>query len=135
MEEIDFLHVDLSLNRISLLLITYQSRFFYSLLSIPVEEIDFSEHKIYWQDIHSGSEHSALKYDGVPYVNVGRIIYQCQFGEDLKKKTKKKKLSNAAGGDGGGGMIVVSRNGVVSGETDTEHKVCCLKIPSNIYVM
>ena len=31
-----------------------------------------------------------MKYDGVPYVNVGRIIYQCQFGSDLKKKKKKK---------------------------------------------
>ena len=35
-----------------------------------------------------------MKFDGVPYVNVGRIIYQCQFGSDLKKKKKKKSVNN-----------------------------------------
>ena len=30
----------------------------------------------------------------MPYVNVGRIIYQCQFGSDLKKKKKKKSVNN-----------------------------------------
>ncbi|XP_066927022.1 uncharacterized protein [Clytia hemisphaerica] len=53
-----------------------------------LDEIDFSHHKIFWEDLSASN--SSLVYDGVPFIIYGRIILCCQFGSDQNLSSKRK---------------------------------------------
>ena len=55
-----------------------------------VAETNFTAHKVFWQEITSSSSHTYLVYDGVPFMLLGSLMYDCQFGRDKNLSRKRK---------------------------------------------
>ena len=50
------------------------------------------KHKVFFEDPAGG--HNRIKFDGCPYIIVGRKVYDCQHGVDRHAKEKKKNQQN-----------------------------------------
>ena len=52
-------------------------------------EIDVTNKRIYWQEFDIGDK-ITVKSDGVPFIMMGRKVYDCHFGKDRNVKLKEK---------------------------------------------
>lgn len=52
-------------------------------------EIDVTNKRIYWQEFDIGDK-ITVKSDGVPFIMMGRKVYDCHFGRDRNVKLKEK---------------------------------------------
>jgi len=49
------------------------------------------KHKVFFEDPKTGHSGKRIKFDGCPYIIVGRKVYDCQHGVDRHAKEKKRK--------------------------------------------
>ena len=52
-------------------------------------EIDVTNKRIYWQEFDIGDK-ITVKSDGVPFIMMGRKVFDCHFGKDRNVKLKEK---------------------------------------------
>ena len=52
-------------------------------------EIDLANKRIYWQEFDIGDK-ITVKSDGVPFIMMGRKVYDCHFGKDRNVRLKEK---------------------------------------------
>jgi hypothetical protein len=58
-------------------------------LSFCCVEIDVKNKRIYWQEFDIGDK-ITVKSDGVPFIMMGRKVYDCLYGKDRNVKLKEK---------------------------------------------
>jgi len=54
-------------------------------------DINWSRHKICWEDRVKKQRGPEIMFDGTPFVILSSVILECQFGRDMKKAEKRRR--------------------------------------------